>query len=414
MSRRSKSIAKQTGCVSNTPPFSFFLETTRHRVDRHGSLWKKPLPLAPRLEAVASSGDGSGAISYGDYFNAVSRFLTWDGCSRLYHARMQQFAESPDADAIQRVRVFLIKHGEFYHPSRIELDFGLRRRCFVLNVAVSEAGRDCLGEEYRCLDRLGSHPEAGLIPRAYAQGTVRSPNHPDLKMWLGEWFEGFHEFHWSFNEGKSEPTLALWDPPAPVRYLNSRQTAAIYCQAAALLTHFYDLTSFEQIHPWHHGAGDFIVRQRDDDIDIRLITVRGYPCLLTAPPSKSEFPPDAGLILQILLLFLVRLSLRMRIDRLDGVGELFWADGAVVKHSVAGFLTALVQKPQPPQLPDSPLRCFDYFFSQCSEADLEEITAAVVAAYPPDHPEKKLLKHNAAVHAGQLFTALNSYLKTRD
>lgn len=375
-------------------------------------MWEKPLPLTPRPGTVASSSVGSSTIRYGDYFKAVSGFLTWDSCVRLHQALVWEFAEPVKVDAIGHIRVFLIKHGEFYHPSRIELDFGSWQHCFVLNVAVSKAGRACLEEEYRSLGRLCNHPKAGLIPRAYAQGAVTSSSHPDLKMWLGEWFEGFHEFHWSNNEGKSRPTLALWDPHTPIRYLNSRQTGAVYCQAAALLTHFYDLTSFEQIHPWHHGAGDFVVRQEGDLVDVRLITVRGYPCLLSTPPLESEPDLDPGLMLQILLLFLVRLSLRMRVDRLDGVGELVWAEGAVVNHTVAGFLEALAHKQPPARLPDSPLRCFDYFFSRCSEADLLEITAAVVAAYRPDHPEKKLLQQNVRAHAAQLFASLNSHLKT--
>jgi len=319
---------------------------------------------------------------------------------------MQRFGKPVGASGIRRIQVFLVKHGEFYHPARIELDLGLLQPSFVLNVAVSEAGRACLEEECRSLNRLAGHTGAGYIPRAYVKGMVSAPNHPDLKMWLGEWLDGFHEFHWSRNEADDGLLLAVWDPQAGKRYLNAQQIGAVYSGAAAILTHFFDLTSFEQIHPWHHGAGDFVVRQQGDVIDVRLVTVRGYASLLSAPPQSSGAQPDAALTLQMLLLFLVRLSLRMRLDRLDGVGELLWADKTVVTHTVDGFLTALAQKPPPPQLPDSPLRCFAYFFSRCSETDLQEITAAVVAAYRPGHPEKNLLQRTFQAHAAELFAAL--------
>ena len=122
----------------------------------------------------------------------------------------------------------------------------------------------------------------------------------------------------------------------------------------------------------------------------------------------------AFLILQLLLLFLVRLSLRMRVDRFDGVGKLLWADETVVNATVTGFLAALARKPPSLGLPETPLICFDYFFSRCSEADLHEITREVAAACPDGHPEKTLLSQNASAHAAQLFTALSRLLNARD
>ena len=204
----------------------------------------------------------SRAFSYGQYFDAVTRFLTWDGCRRLFHALERHFNESVESNAIQQIRIFLVKHGEFYHPSRIDLELGSRKASFVLNVAVSETGRGCLDTEVDSLGRLSRHAQAAYIPKVYAKGEVSSQGRADLKMWLGEWFDGFHEFHWSSNSDAEGLMLAVWDPHTTARYLALSQAGNIYCEAAAILTHFYNLTTFEQIYPWHHGAGDFIVRTR--------------------------------------------------------------------------------------------------------------------------------------------------------
>jgi hypothetical protein len=227
-------------------------------------------------------------------------------------------------------------------------------------------------------------------------------------MWLGEWFNGFHEFHWSRNEATGRPAVAVWNPRAGKRHLNAEQAGSLYCQAAAVLTRFYDLLSFEQVYPWHHAAGDFVVRLAADRLDVRLITVRGYRSLFAAPPGPRGGRIGADLIMQALLLFVIRLSLRMRLDRLDGVGELFWADAAVVPDTLKGVRRALAEKTVPAVLPDAPLRCFDIFTSTCSEADLQELITALADLYPPDHPERAILQAHTREHAAALCRALAS------
>jgi hypothetical protein len=222
-------------------------------------------------------------------------------------------------------------------------------------------------------------------------------------MWLGQWFEDYHEFHWSDGGAGRNFGVGVWDPRTGTRLLDPGQVGPVYRQASAILTHFFDLTTFEHIHPWHHAAGDFVIRLRKDRVDVRLITVRGYPRMI-APGSPNATPgPDAGLTLQAMLLFLLKLSLRMRLDRLDGVGDLVWADAALVEPTVAGFRSALAEKPSPLHLPDTPINCFDAFMGGCTEVDLQEILEAVVSAYPENHPEKQLLQREFQAHAAVLF-----------
>ena len=336
----------------------------------------------------------------------MAAFLAQDRCRCLSRALRQQTDRLLNAGDIRRIHVFLVKHGQYYHPARIEVDVGGRPVSFVLNVAVSAAGIAGLDEEYSGLVRLSRHEAARYIPRAYASGRVRISAGAPVGMWLGEWFDGFHEFHWSRSESGGRPAMAVWDPQTGRRYLDGALIGALYHQAAAILTLFFDLDSFEQIHGWHHAAGDFVLRNDEDRIRLRLVTVRSYRSLLSAPPRKNDRAPDAVLVLQLMLLFLVRLSLRMRLDRFDGVGEPVWAGDAAVPHTVSGFRAALARKPRPDALPAPPLDCFDAFFTQCSRADLDDIVMAVAAAYSSDQPEGRLLRQNARRHSALMFASL--------
>ena len=358
-----------------------------------------PTPNAPEVE-------GPVRLTYGDYFEAAHHFLVRNDLSLLRSALEHRLGSQVEPGRLRHLNIFLVKHGEFYHPAKIQLLLDENAFDFVLNVAASEAGRRCLAEELRCLTLLARHPAAEYIPRVYEQGEVASPVGLNLLMWLGEWFDDFHEFHWTRTKTGSGLRLAVWDPLTGKRYLDANQTGPIFRQASAILTHFFDLTTFEHINPWHHAAGDFIIRQQKDRIDVRLVTVRGYPGMIAGIDSKNTPGADASLMLQVMLLFLVKLSLRMRLDRLDGVGDLVWADESVVRETVAGFRSALSQKSKPQKLPDTPIICFDAYTVQCHESDLMEIIEAVIAAFPEKNPEKSILLREMKAHAKILFQTI--------
>ena len=63
-------------------------------------------------------------------------------------------------------------------------------------------------------------------------------------------------------------------------------------------------------------------------------------------------------MLQALLIFFLNLSIRMRLDRYDGVGDIVWADGLVVQSTLDGFFEGLALKPSVASMPDSIDKCF--------------------------------------------------------
>jgi hypothetical protein len=157
-------------------------------------------------------------------------------------------------------------------------------------------------------------------------------------MFLAEWFEGFCEFHLT---GDGSRTV-IWDPESGPLPVGDWQRREIYRGVARILGGYYQPESGTRIHPWHHGAGDFIARFKEGGVSLRLVTVRGYPAAATGEVGESEW------ILRTLLAAFLHLSFRTRIDRADGTGDLLWADSAAVEPTLIGFVEALADKPPIP------------------------------------------------------------------
>ena len=71
-------------------------------------------------------------------------------------------------------------------------------------------------------------------------------------------------------------------------------------------------------------------------MDVRLVTIRDYGPVVDFTTGKR-----AGKLLALILFFL-HLTIQMRFDRLDGVGEVVWADDYCLEGVVAGFFEGLV------------------------------------------------------------------------
>jgi hypothetical protein len=80
-------------------------------------------------------------------------------------------------ETIQNVSIFLEKHGEYYHPSKVEVVSAKKQQWeFVLNVAVSQAGLNCAKKEFELLKKLRHEMPWDFIPAVYEQGEVNFVN----------------------------------------------------------------------------------------------------------------------------------------------------------------------------------------------------------------------------------------------
>ena len=391
--------------MTTKPLISYYLYNTRTPVEENHPVWQEPLPLS---RYFTGKSDGL-SLSHGDYFLAIRRFLErddFDIIARALGRRLQKKVTTADISAIG---VCLAKHGEFYHPARLEVSVGQQSAGFVLNVAVSDNGIQTLHEEYHSLKRLNDEFTPSFIPRVYGLGEIETAGRRKIPLFLGDWLEGYHEFHITGDPAGDAANIRVWDGDANRALLSADHQADIYRQAARILTYYYNVESLEQIFAFHHAAGDFVVRIENNVVDLKLITVRRYASLLRNQNDRDNSGADVETILQALLLFFLGLSIRMRLDRIDGVGDIVWADRLAVAATLEGFFEGLILKPKIPSLPDTIDRCFAYFLSRCSSEDIGDLCRSMVQAMDRRDPETAFVRQNLNEHITSLTRSIEQF-----
>ncbi len=388
--------------MPDSPHFAYFISSRALRVQPDSDDWRRPLPLARQPDVRPAAG----AFCLGDYFQAARSFLKRAGLAMICAELGRRLQRPLAPHDIDEIRICLEKHGEFYHPARIDALAGQTTASFVLNVAVSETGLRHIDREYRLLKKLNDQFKPSFLPRVWGRGEVPGPQNCTIAMFLGQWFDGYHELHLA-REGRSGRLgLQVWDPVRGRFFLTAAQAADFYRQASRILTGYYHLQTFEQIGLWHHAAGDFVVRLDPSGLDVKLVTARKYAPLFGDPGPTEGANRDAGMILQALLIFFLNLSLRMRLDRLAGVGEMGWAPDAAVESTLAGFIEALALKPAVGGLPDTPRRCFLYYLSTCTREDLLDLGRSLADTFNARGDEAALVKRHLTGHVNALCRAI--------
>jgi hypothetical protein len=326
------------------------------------------------------------ALTYGAYLDCVRRFLLRRSGANLVAALSAHLGRPVTPKEIEGIDIRSEKHGAFYHVARVDVHLPGAAVSFAVNVAASELARITLAQDYRLLRRLARRIPSSPLPRVYCQGSIRDGGRHgepiELRLAVGEWFTGYHEFHLGRLEGEGRVRLILWDSATGYRALDDIQSSSLYRQAARILAEYYDWNSFRQIYPWHHGAGDFVARVEGDEVSLRLITVRDYA-------------PVVG--------YFAHLTVQMRLDRIDGVGELAWAEGSVLEDLARGFLDALWRKrgaPSPPALHE--------ILCRFSEDEWRQLLAEALGVYTFSPEELTLIHRHRDMHVQQLRQTLRS------
>ncbi|MBI9083220.1 MAG: hypothetical protein JEZ11_06440 [Desulfobacterales bacterium] len=374
------------------PTIACFLADTNHPVLPDSPLWVQPLP-ADRHGATHDD------FRYGDYFCAVSAFLRQDGCRRLAEVATEALQRPVRPQAIDHMDIFLEKHGACYHPSRVRIDCSGAPASLVVNAAVSAAGRAIIEGEYRCLRHLGRSADGGgFTPRVYVMDRIDMGGGRALPLFLGQWFDGFNEFHLSRVPAGGRVRMTVWDPVQGPFYLDPETTRRLYREAARILTTLYDMESTAQVRDWQHAAGDFVVRLDPDGRPaLRLITVRNYASMMETADTGAQAMVEG------LLLFVLDTTLRMRLDRLDGVGETVWADETALAGTLAGIFDALAAKERVGDLPERFAAGFFRYLADYPEPELHELVDRLVDGYSKGASDRTLARmhtphHMAGIH----------------
>jgi hypothetical protein len=364
---------------------------------------------------------------YRAYFNAITDFLTSGNSQPLLESVNLRLGTDFNPGDLNEIIIRTEKHGALYHPASIECFTSRQKVKFGLNVALTESGKNALKKEFDVLRTLHKLHRLPYIPKPFLLDEADS-----MVFLLEEWFEGFHEFHITKSEN-GEERLKLWEYGRGNRFLSDQQSFEIYRQIAMILTLYYDIETCRMIFPWHHAAGDFVAKIEDagfspspnpsrqgrgnkpsplegegkgegdmrDKIDVRLTTVRGHEPFMGSDINETINPVLA------LFYFLLHLSVQMRLDRLEGVGDIVWADEKCVDATLAGFFLGIESK-----------KAFrDYCGSQAefltllrsfSMEDLATTFKPVVEQYDrtKDFP---VIARNLRNHIARLYSTLRNY-----
>jgi hypothetical protein len=223
-------------------------------------------------------------------------------------------------------------------------------------------------------------------------------------MFLGEWFPGYHEFHLSRDPTSSKQKVVIWDLDHGHQSVSERGGRAIYQQAAKILTLYYDIATFRQIFPWHHSAGDFIVSLDPDngDIDVKLITIRGYDPMIT---FSTDNPNNK---LPALIHFLSALSIRMRLDRFDGIGEIVWADDVYVDGVIEGFFDALKIKEETGEYSLGKVEELIRIVQCLTQDEWKDILTGSLDIYHESDPDLPVILYHLNNHATKLYSTVQA------
>ena len=311
-------------------PISFLVTTPEGTVPLDPERARVPLPAGP---------DGTNpSIHYGPYFEALLRFLSRESFRPLLDSLTERLGREAALNSIRDLEIISEKHGALYHVAHLRTRLEDETCELALNSAVTPGQKAAMAAELATLSELRDRFGLPYLPRQYRQGEAFYEEHPGgerrtLSLFLAEWFDGYHEFHLTRLPGSPSPRLRIWAPGNEQQVLSSEEARALYAEASHILTSYLDPSDFRQIYPWHHAAGDFIVRRRGGPLDVRMVTARGYK---TLPSLGAGF--DEKWIGPVH--FLLNATIRMRLDRYDGTGDPAWAESDCIEAVISGFLTA--------------------------------------------------------------------------
>jgi hypothetical protein len=178
--------------------FSFFISGAKKEVLPGSDLWKLPL-LGKDTRHPSDL-----VFTTGDYYLTACKFLSRDHFSILQTGLSSFFNRPVQINQISRVKVFLEKHGAFYHPLKILVILNNSETCsFVMNGAVSNRGLLLIKNEYDLLLKINQMYSQCYLPQIYGFDFVEIDK-GRVGFFLGQWFDDHKEFHITENLDKRQ------------------------------------------------------------------------------------------------------------------------------------------------------------------------------------------------------------------
>ena len=341
-------------------------------------------------------------LTLADYFGALQKFIMPADGSILHSVLKKQHTLADITEIIIRSE----KHGAFYHIASVEI-IGLGEKIkLAVTTALSETARSFLADEVIILQQL-SGIAANFFPTIYCRESfiwqVESGSEKFFLV-LGEWLDGYHEWHLSDDPESGDRRIHLWDYKKGYRFLSNAESYELLRQAAYILTYYYDQVDFRQIYPWHHGAGDFVAKCESGTISVKLITARQHQPLVHFDQAEEADRLVAA------IQFLLNLCLRIRLDRLDGVGEPAWLGVFAVHAAVNGFFAGLAATQAQDRLSVGPIADFLEIMQSFDAQEIYDMHESLLEIYAEeDQDDFRLIQAKLPGHAAELHEVLQGF-----
>lgn len=341
-------------------------------------------------------------ITYKDYFSVIVRALKdhWGTVENLLNGCMS----ITDANTALKVEIISEKHGSHYHPARIDIKVLDSKLSLAANVAISEPGLSRIETEYEAMKRLFNGFQKKYIPETlffYKDQFIGSDhNNHHVKILFTKWLDGYHEFHICESEDPNEQALILWDTEIGYSELSSAEIHDVYKRASAILTYYFNPQTSEEIFPWHHGAGDFVARRVSESVSVRLISVRQYTARVVCINERLD-PVEA------LITFFANLTIRMRLDRVDGIGEIIWANDKTLLACIEGFFKGLSMKAREMQRWFELVEKLIEIIAKMGPGDWAEVFARVLDSYDQESPDDHAINEGIVDHIFLVYKTLS-------
>ena len=282
-------------------------------------------------------------LTLGHYFDVLKACVLKDQGQLLKWALKDRWHKDWGLEDVEILKIRSEKHGILYHLASVEVFLGEIQSKFTLSTAVSGPGIACLVREHDILGRLNRTCQLTFLPEIYGIRKMACPTDhgttEEMVILSAQWFDDFHEWHLAMDPVDGRKKIKIWDLRRGHRYASSKEAFRIIEECSRILALYYDDVNFRQIGDWHHAAGDFIVNTRGDGkVNVRLTTVRKYEPLM-ASLSKEDVNPVVAMIY-----FFLDTTVQMRLDRLDGVGEMVWLDDFALTATIKGFFEGLCER----------------------------------------------------------------------
>lgn len=143
---------------------------------------------------------------------------------------------------------------------------------------------------------------------------------------------------------------------------------------------------------------------RDDRINVRLTTARRYESIM------DSFSDDTVNPIIAIIYFFLNLTVRMQLDKLDGVGETVWAGDFTSRAVTAGFFEALMIMETEGRYNLGTVEDLLSLLQSFNEEELEGLLQSLIILYQEDDPEDlAVIQENLGHHIRFLYQTLRTF-----